>query len=68
MRFERSLKVTLAAAAVGVTLAAPVAASTGRGPSTPIDPYVLPAADGVDITSLLTVDGVLGDGGAASNG
>jgi uncharacterized protein DUF839 len=68
MRFERSLKVTLAAAAAGVTLAAPVAASTGRGPSTPIDPYVLPVADGVDITSLLTVDGLLGEGGAASNG
>ena len=68
MRFERSLKVTLAAAAAGVSLAAPVAASTGRGPSTPVEPYVLPVSDGVQITSLLTVDGVLGDGGAASNG
>ena len=68
MRFERSLKVVLAAGAAGVALAAPVGASTGRGPSTPIDPYVLPVADGVEITSLLTVDGVLGDGGAASNG
>jgi hypothetical protein len=66
MRFQRRL--TLAAVAAGVTLAAPAAASTSRGPSTPIDPYVLPVADGVHITSLLTVDGALGDGGAASNG
>ena len=29
---------------------------------------MLPGAEGVEITSLLTVDGVLGDGGAASNG
>ena len=64
----RIFKSALAAAAASVTLAAPVAASTDRGPSTPIDPYVLPVADGVNITSLLTVDGFLGDGGAASNG
>jgi hypothetical protein len=68
MRFHRSLSVTLAAAATSVTLAAPVAASTSRGPSTPIDPYVLPVADGVQITSLVTADGLLGDGGAAANG
>ena len=68
MGFQRSLEITLAAAAVSVTLAAPVAGSTSRGPSTPRDPYVLPAADGVQITSLLTVDGKLGDGGSASNG
>jgi hypothetical protein len=68
MRFHRSLTVTLVAAATGATLAAPVAASTSRGPSTPIDPYVLPVADGVQVTSLLTADGLLGDGGAAANG
>jgi hypothetical protein len=39
------------------------ASSTARGPSTTTDPYVLPIADGVHITSLLTV----GDG-AADNG
>jgi hypothetical protein len=65
MRFRRSL--VLAAGLSGV-LAGPVGASTGHGPSTPIEPYVLPVAEGVEITSLLTVDGVLGDGGAASNG
>jgi hypothetical protein len=68
MRFQRSLTATLVVTATSVTLAAPVAASTSRGPSTPIDPYVVPVADGVHITSLLTVDGALGDGGAASNG
>ena len=40
------------------------AAATDVGPSTDTDPYVLPAADGVKITSLLTVD----DDGSASNG
>jgi hypothetical protein len=60
--------IRIAALAAGVTLAVPVGASADRGPSTPIDPYVLPVADGVQITSLLTVDGFLGDGGAASNG
>ena len=64
----RLLKLTLAVTAAGATLAAPVAASTDRGPSTPIDPYVLPVAEGVHITSLLTVDGMNGDGGAATNG
>ena len=68
MRFPRSLQIAVAAGATGAVLAAPVGASTGHGPSTEIDPYVLPVADGVEITSLLTVDGVLGDGGAASNG
>jgi uncharacterized protein DUF839 len=68
MRFHRGLTATLVVTAAGVILAAPVAASTSRGPSSKIDPYVLPVADGVQITSLLTVDGTLGDGGAASNG
>ena len=40
------------------------ASSIARGPSTTTDPYVLPAADGVRITSLLTVN----DAGAAGNG
>ena len=67
MRFRRTLNLMLAAGVAGV-LAAPVGASTRHGPSTPVEPYVLPSAEGVEITSLLTVDGVLGDGGAASNG
>ena len=40
------------------------AAATEVGPSTDTEPYVLPAADGVKISSLLTVD----DDGSASNG
>jgi hypothetical protein len=68
MRCPRSLRIALAAGATGAVLAAPVGASTGHGPSTEVDPYVLPVADGVEITSLITVDGVLGDGGAAANG
>jgi hypothetical protein len=43
---------------------APVAGATAIGPSTTTSPYVLPAADGVDITSLLTVN----DDGAAADG
>ncbi|MDQ3149327.1 MAG: hypothetical protein M3Q38_05320 [Chloroflexota bacterium] len=45
---------------------APVSAasSIGRGPSTTTDPYVLPVAAGVHISSLLTVN----DAGAAGNG
>jgi hypothetical protein len=39
------------------------APNTSTGPSTTTPPYVIPAADGVHITSLLTVDD-----GAASNG
>jgi hypothetical protein len=44
--------------------AAPGAASATTGPSTTTDPYVRPAADGVRIVSLLTVE----DEGSASNG
>jgi hypothetical protein len=40
------------------------ASDTGRGPSTTTDPYVLPVADGVHTTSLLTVE----DDGSAGNG
>jgi hypothetical protein len=49
-----------------VVLVAPASAatSTAIGPSSATAPYVLPVADGVHITSLLTV----GDAGAASNG
>jgi hypothetical protein len=43
---------------------ASAASSTATGPSSDTDPYVLPVADGVHITSLLTV----GDAGSASNG
>jgi hypothetical protein len=40
------------------------AAATDVGPSTDTEPYVLPVAEGVKITSLLTVS----DAGSASNG
>jgi len=40
------------------------ASSTERGPSTTTDPYLLPVADGIHITSLLTVN----DAGFAGNG
>jgi hypothetical protein len=43
---------------------APVQGGTAIGPSTTTSPYVLPVADGVDITSLLTVN----DDGAAADG
>lgn len=51
----------VALATASTALAAPGGTSTG--PNTSTDPYVLPVADGVSITSLLTV----GDG-SASNG
>ena len=50
--------------AVGLISPAAAASSTATGPNTTTAPYVLPVADGVHITSLLTV----GDDGAASNG
>jgi Bacterial protein of unknown function (DUF839) len=40
------------------------AAPTNTGPSTETAPYVLPVADGVEVTSILTVS----DAGAAANG
>ena len=57
---------TLAVALALVTAASlPAgAAPTNIGPSTDTAPYVLPVADGVEVTSILTVS----DGGAASNG
>src|SRR6478752_6607855 len=60
---------SMAAAGVALLLVAAIgapvnaASPTAKGPSTTTNPYVLPIADGVHITSLLTV----GDG-AASNG
>ena len=61
-RFARKLALVglLSLGLVGTAFAA----TTDVGPSTDTDPYVLPVADGVRITSLLTVD----DDGAASNG
>jgi hypothetical protein len=38
-------------------------AATGTGPSTTVQPYVLPIADGVDTTSLLTVGNLNADDG-----
>src|SRR5262245_48603917 len=52
------------AAVVAVPQAASAKPSQATGPSTTTGPYVLPVADGVQITSLLTVD----DGGSAENG
>jgi hypothetical protein len=54
------------ALAMATVLVAPASAasSTATGPSSATAPYVLPVADGVHITSLLTV----GDAKSASNG
>ena len=53
------------AASIALSASPVSAASTiSRGPSTTTDPYVLPVADRVHITSLLTVN----DAGAAGNG
>jgi hypothetical protein len=66
---NRNQRAAALAVAVAALAAAPVALgvpadSASRGPSTPTDPYVLPVAGGVHITSLLTVE----DAGSASNG
>ena len=57
-----------ALAVAAVTLALPGSAgavtSVSTGPNTTTNPYVLPIADGVHTTSLLTVD----DAGSAANG
>jgi hypothetical protein len=65
-RSKRASIAACIALAMVAALGAPAAATstTARGPSTTTDPYVLPVADGVHITSLLTVN----DAGAASNG
>lgn len=56
----------LSTAAVTVSTALPASAlsTIGTGPSTTTAPYVLPVADGIDITSLFTV----ADDKAAGNG
>lgn len=56
----------LSVAVVLLLSASPAAAdsSIARGPSTTTDPYILPVADQVRITSLLTVN----DAGSAGNG
>jgi Bacterial protein of unknown function (DUF839) len=65
---SRRTKVAAALAAVAALSAAPAIGAqtddTSRGPSTTTDPYLLPVADGVSMTSLLTVD----DAGSADNG
>jgi len=64
---SRCLAAPIAATVLVLLAASPVAAKpilSDTGPSTVTGPYVLPVADGVRITSLLTVD----DAGAASDG
>ncbi len=63
-RLRRRALLGLAGALALTATTAALAASIDRGPSTSTEPYVLPVADGVKITSLLTV----GDGKGASNG
>jgi hypothetical protein len=62
IRTKLALGAVLGLAAAGTALAA-----TGTGPSTTSDSYVVPMADGVDTTALLTVETPT-DAGAASNG
>jgi len=65
---QRRLRTVAALSAATFLSATPALAKpaedTARGPSTTTDPYVLPAAEGVRVTSLLTVE----DGRSASNG
>ena len=64
---SRCLAAPIAALVLVLLAATPVAAKpilSDTGPNTVTGPYVLPVADGVRITSLLTVD----DAGAASDG
>jgi Bacterial protein of unknown function (DUF839) len=65
---SRRIRTKLALGAVlGLAAAGTALAATDTGPSTTTDPYVLPVAPGVDVTSLLTVKSAT-DAGAASNG
>ena len=65
---SRRIRTKLALGAVlGLAAAGTALAATGTGPSTTTDPYVLPASDAVDTTSLLTVKTPTDDG-AATNG
>lgn len=63
IRTKLALGAVLGCATAGTALAA----TTDTGPSTTTDPYVVPVADGVKVTSLLTVKTAT-DPGAASNG
>jgi hypothetical protein len=62
IRTKLALGAVLGLAAAGTALAA----TTDTGPSTTTDPYVLPVADGVEVTSLLTVETPT-DAGSASD-
>jgi Bacterial protein of unknown function (DUF839) len=64
IRTKLALGAVLGLAVAGTALAA---TGTGTGPSTNTEPYVLPVADGVEVTSLLTVETPT-DVGAASDG
>ncbi len=68
LRRHRGARITALALAAGLLAASAgttaAATSIAMGPSSATNPYVLPVADGVAITSLLTV----GDAGAAGNG
>jgi hypothetical protein len=66
IRTKLALGALLGLAAAGTALAA-TGTGTRTAPSTNTDPYVLPVADGVEVTSLLTVETPT-DAGAASNG
>jgi hypothetical protein len=63
IRTKLALGALLGLAVAGTALAA----ATGTGPSTTTDPYAAPVADGVKVTSLLTVENGT-DPGKASNG
>jgi hypothetical protein len=63
IRTKLALGAVLGLAVAGTALAA----ATDTGPSTTTDPYVIPVADGVKVTSLLTVKTAT-DSGEASNG
>jgi hypothetical protein len=63
IRTKLALGALLGSAVAGTALAA----APGTGPSTTTDPYVVPVADGVKVTSLLTVENGT-DPGQASNG
>ncbi|HEX6651643.1 MAG TPA: hypothetical protein VF072_02785, partial [Thermoleophilaceae bacterium] len=52
IRTKLALGAVLGLTAAGTALAA---AGTDTGPSTTTDPYMAPVADGVKLTSLLTV-------------
>ena len=64
IRTKLALGAVLGLAVAGTALAA---TGTDTGPSTTTDPYVIPVADGVKTSSLLTVRNE-GDPGEASNG